>query len=342
MKKFFLSLALVGSLAVFGQNNDKNEKAHKVVSQALDLYNAKDYSSAAPKFEEGYNILKEGKKEDKLYLYYAGLSYSLANNNAKAIEIYKGLIASNFTGAETEYTAKNNKTGVVEKYDKTSWDLIKKSKDYSDFKTEKTAGVESELYYNTAILLLQENKADEALPIIERGIVKFPAEQDKFVALKSNAFAKSGNKSALAQNLKTQLAKDPNNAEGWYNLGVILSENPETVKEAEEAYKKAGALKADFPAVWQNLSYLMLGDDTKLRDEMQAAKKAGNTSKYEQLSAQRKTNFNNAIPFAEKWHAADSKNLDAVQLLKQLYISTKNQSKVDEFKAKEAALGGGK
>ena len=340
MKKFFLSLALIGSLTVFGQNKEAGQKAQKIVGEALEMYNSQNYSGAAPKFEEGYKILKEANQEDKLYLYYAALSYSLSKNNEKALELNKSLIASNFTGVETEYTAKNVKTGAVERFDKMSWEALKKSKEFSDFKTEKTAGVESELYYNTAILLLESKKEDEALPLIERAIVKFPGDQDKFVALKSNAFAQSGNKSALAQTLTAQLQKDPNNAEGWYNLGVILSENPQTIKEAEEAYKKAGALKADFPAVWQNLSYLMLGDDTKLRDEMQAAKKAGNTTKADQISNQRKTNFANAIPYAEKWHAADAKNLDAVQLLKQLYISTKNQAKVEEFKAKEAALSG--
>lgn len=340
MKKLFLSLSLAASLVAFGQNTDA-QKIQATANQALEMYNSKNYTAAAPKFEEVYNLLKAGGQDDKLYLYYAALSYSLSNNSDKAISIYKNLADTNFTGIETEYFARNKKTNEVEKFDKLTWDLLKKSKDYADFETKATEGVEEELYNNLSILLLQAKQNEEAIKYIEKGLGRLP-NNAKLIALKSNALAQSGNKSALGENLKAQLAKDPNNAEAWYNLGVILSEQPGHDEEVIAAYKKATELKPDFVAAWQNLTYATIGDDEKARQAWSDARKAKKNDLAEQIMAKRRENFNKAIPFAEKWHALEPNNIDNVTLLKQLYISTKNDAKAAEFKAKEVALGGGK
>ncbi|WP_238555204.1 hypothetical protein [Chryseobacterium sp. P1-3] len=109
MKKLILGMAIVASAFVFGQKGDVNAKLQEANKAAMDAYNAKNYAAAAPKFVEVYDLLKANGQDNKIYMYYAGLSQALANNADAAIKIYTDLINSGFTGVETTYTAKEKK-----------------------------------------------------------------------------------------------------------------------------------------------------------------------------------------------------------------------------------------
>ncbi|MCW3161888.1 tetratricopeptide repeat protein [Chryseobacterium oryctis] len=338
MKKLILSLAIVASAFVFGQKEDVNAKLQNANKAAMDAYNAKNYAGAAPKFMEVYDLLKASGQDDKTYMYYAGLSYALANNSDSAIKIYNDLINSGYTGVQTTYTAKDNKTGQVATYDKSTWELLKKtsSKDYSDFKTEQTKSVEADLYETLTSLLLNANKNDEALALIEKGLVKFP-NSTKLKEAQGTALYASGKTDQFMANLKEQLSKNPNDATNWYNLGVLQSKEAATVNDAIESFNKAIALKPDFANAYQNLVYTTIGDDTKAVEEINALRKTKPDDATKLIEA-RKARFEKALPYAEGWYKAMPENIDAVSTLKEMYMMTKNQAKAAEMKAKEAEL----
>lgn len=338
MKKLILGIAIVASAFAFGQKEgDVNAQLQNTNKAAMDAYNAKNYAVAAPKFLEVYNLLKANGQDDKTYMYYAGLSYALANNTDEAIKIYNDLINSGYTGVQTTYTAKENKTGQVTSYDKNTWELLKKnSKDYSDFKTEQTKSVETDLYETLSTLLLNAKKNDEALAIIEKGLAKFP-NNARLKELQGTALYASGNTSKFMDNLKEQLAKNPNDATNWYNLGVVQSKDPATAADAEASFKKAIELKPDFSNAYQNLVYTIIGDDQKAVDSINALRK-DNPDEATKLIDARKDRFTKALPYAEKWHQTNPDNIDAVSMLREIYIITKNQTKASEMKAKQAEL----
>lgn len=337
MKKLILGMAIIASSFVFGQKGDVNAQLQAANKEAMDAYNAKNYAGAAPKFMEVYNLLKTNGQDDKTYMYYAGLSYALANNSEQAIKVYNDLINSGYTGVQTTYTAKDNKTGQVMTYDKNTWDLLKKSsKDYSDFKTEQTPSVESDLYETLSTLLINAKKNDEALAIIEKGLAKFP-NNAKLKEYQGSALYASGNTDKFMANLKEQLAKNPNDATNWYNLGVLQSKNPATASEAEASFKKAIELKPDFSNAYQNLVLTSIGDDSKAVEEINALRKTKPDEATKLIEA-RRARFDKALPYAEKWYQSNPENLDAVSMLKDIYGITKNQAKMTEMKAKEAAL----
>ncbi|WP_370901341.1 tetratricopeptide repeat protein [Chryseobacterium gossypii] len=336
MKKLILSLAIIASAFVFGQK-DVNAQLQEANKAAMDAYNAKNYAVAAPKFMEVYDLLKNNGKEDKVYMYYAGLNYALANNTDQAIKIYTDLINSGYTGVQTNYMAKDKKTGQVSSYDKNTWELLKKSGgDYTDFKTEQTPSVEADLYETLATLLLNAKKNDEALAIIEKGLAKFP-NNAKLKEYQGTALYASGNTDKFMTNLKEQLAKNPNDATNWYNLGVLQSKNPATVNDAIASFQKAIELKPDFSNAYQNLVLTVIGDDEKAVNEINSIRKT-NADKATELIEARKERFSKALPYAEKWYQANPNNVDAVSLLKDIYGITKNQAKMNEMKAKEAEL----
>lgn len=337
MKKLILSLAIVASAFAFGQKEDVNAKLQSANKAAMDAYNAKNYAASAPKFVEVYDLLKANGQDDKTYMYYAGLSYALANNSDAAIKIYQDLITSGYTGVQTTYTAKD-KAGQVGTYDKQTWDLLKKnsSKDYTEFKTEQTPSVEPDLYETLSTLLLNAKKNDEAVALIEKGLAKFP-NNAKLKEAQGTALYASGNTDKFMQNLKEQLAKNPNDATNWYNLGVLQAKDPATVDTAIESFKKATELKPDFANAYQNLVYTTIGDDSKAVEEINALRKTKPDDATKLIEA-RKARFEKSLPYAESWYKAMPTSLEAVSTLKDIYNITKNQAKATEMKAKEAEL----
>lgn len=307
---------------------------------AMDAYNAKNYATAAPKFKEVYDLLKAGGQDNKQYLYYSGLNYALGDKKEEAIAVYNDLIESGYTGVNTTYVAKNKKTGAEDALDKTSWDLYKKmgaASDYTDFKSETSPSIEKELYETNAALLIEAGKTDDALALIDKGLKKFPASA-KLSELQGTAYYKSGKMDEFVKNLKVQTEKNPTDANNWYNLGVLQSKDPATVNDAIASYKKAVELKPNFAQAWQNLTYVTMGDDAKAIDEYNAAKKAGKTEAANKIIEARRARLAAALPYAEKWYENDQESIDAVTLLKGLYLSNKKDAKFQEFKAKEAAM----
>jgi tetratricopeptide (TPR) repeat protein len=337
MKKLILGIAIVSSALVFGQKQDVNAQLQASNKAAMDAYQAKNYTVAAPKFMEVYNLLKTSGQDDKIYMYYAGLSYALANNVDEAIKIYTELINSGFTGVQTSYTAKETKTGNVTTLDKNTWELLKKSsKDYTDFKTEQTKSVEPDLYETLSTLLLNAKKNDEALAVIEKGLAKYP-NNAKLKEYQGSALYASGNTDKFMANLKEQLAKNPNDATNWYNLGVLQSKNPATTADAIASFTKAVELQPTLANAHQNLVYTIIGDDAKAVNDINALRKTKPDEATTLIEA-RKERFNKALPYAEKWYQSNPESLDAVTTLREIYGITKNQAKMAEMKAKEAEL----
>ena len=320
-----------------GSINPVIEAANKA---ALDAYNAKKFTEAAPKFKEVYDLLKAAGQDNQKYLYYSGLTYALGDKKKEASAIYIDLINSGYTGIETTYTAKNKKSNEVENLEKTTWELYKKmgsSAEYSDFKTETSKSVEKELYETTVALLLDTEQNEEALALIEKGLKKFP-NNTKLSELQGTAYFKSGKTDEFVNSLKKQLAANPNDATNWYNLGVLQSKDPATEAEALASYKKAVEIKPDLAQAWQNMTYMTMGDDAKAIDDYNAARKAGKIEESNKIIAARRARLAATVPYAEKWYQYDSNNVEVVSLLKGLYGSTRNEAKQAEFKAKEDAM----
>lgn len=314
-----------------------SEAANKT---AADAFNSKNYAVAAPKFQEVYNLLKAAGQDNKLYLYYAALSYAQTDKKAEAIQIYNDLINSGYTGSETTYTAVNKKSSKVENLDKSAWELYKKmgeAGDYNNFKTEVSPSKEPEFYETNAELLLDKDRNDEAVALLDKGIKKFPTNV-RLADLQGRAYLKAGKTDEFTKNLRDQIAKNPTEPINYYNLGIMLSKDPTKNTEAIEAFKKSVELKPDYADAWQNLAYATIGDDSKAVDDINAARKAQKTELATKLLSDRRNRAAAALPYAEKWYQSDSNNIEAVRLLKGLYQTGKNDAKSAEFKAKEEAM----
>ncbi|WKS94610.1 hypothetical protein [Riemerella columbina] len=310
--------------------------------EAYKAYQAKDYAKAANKYLEVYNLLKATGNDDQLYLYYSGLNYALANDKANAIQVYDTLLNNGYTGVTTQYKAKNKKTGQVENLDKSSFEMLKKlgaASDYTDFKTEQTPSIEQELYETVGALYIDSEKYPEALSVIEKGLKKFP-KSSKLSELQSVAYYKSGKTEEFVGSLKKQVAANPNDKVSWYNLGVLLSKDPAKIGEAEEAFKKALEVDPNYIPALQGIFYnvYMLGDDGKVIEQAEAARKAKKMEEFNRILQERRERFAKGLPYLEKWYALEPQNLEIVSLLKGVYQTLKKEDKFKELKAVEASL----
>ena len=317
----------------------------KANEEAMAAYNAKNHELAGQKFLEVNNLLAAAGSEDKLYKYYAGVSYAQGQKNVEAAKIYKELINEGYTGVKTEYKAKNKKTGQVETLDKNSFELYKKmgaTGDYTDFKTENTPSVEQELYETAVALEIENQNYDSALALIEKGLVKFP-KSSKLTEQQGTVYYKSGKMDQFMANLKDQVTKNPNDKVSWYNLGVLASKDPSKIAEAEGYFKKSLEIDPNYVEALQGMIYNVYvnGDDKAIAaiDEARIAKKM---DVFNKLLAERRAKLSKAIPYAEKIYSLNPKDLEIVSLLKGLYQTSHNDAKFQEMKAVEAALKAGK
>lgn len=318
-----------------------NPLLQKANEEATTNYNNKKFDIAGEKFAETYYLFKAAGEDNKNFLYYSGVAYAQTENNkAKATDILSSLIKSGYTGAETVYTAKNTKTGNKENLDKAAFDLYKKTPDgagYSDFKIETTPSKQEELYEVTASLLFEQQKYDEAGKVAEEGLKKYPSNKS-LSQVQSNSYFKSGKTNEFVDNLKAKIAKNPNDKESLYNLGVMLSKDPSKQAEAEATFKKLIEIDPKYPDALNNLVFAIIGEDETAINEYRDLKKAGKIDAANKVLELRRARFQKALPYAEKMYESDPNNKEVVSLLKGMYMTTQNTAKYNEFKTKEAAL----
>lgn len=322
--------------------NTVNPIIQKVNKEAMDAYQAKNYLEAAPKFREVYNLLKAAGQDNKQYLYYSALNYAFSTDKAKAIELYKELIDSGYTGVETNYYAKEKKSGEEVQLNKASWDLMKKAGatgEYSDFRTETTPSIEKDLYETLVQLQIDEKDYDGAIASATKGQEKMP-NNTRLGELKGVAYFRAGKTDEFIGTLKEQVAKNPQDKISWYNLGVIASKDPAKKEEAIGYFKKTIEVDPNYASAYQNLAYLEmdLDNDQNYIDQYNNLRKEGKAGEANKVLDARRERFAKALPYAEKWYSIEPKNLDAVGLLKGLYQTTRNEAKFQEMKAKEAEL----
>lgn len=321
--------------------NKINPLLTKANDDAMAAYNAKNNEVAGAKFLEVNNLLGAAGSDEKLYKYYAAIAYNQAKKYDIASNLYSELINEGYTGVKTEYKAKNKKTGQVDALDKNSWDLFKKmgaTGDYTDFTSTTTPSVEQEIYETATSLLIENQKYDEALATIDKGLAKFP-KNSTLNDLKGTVYFKSGKLDQFLSNLKEQVAKNPTDKVSWYNMGVLTSKDPNKLAEAEGYFKKSLEIDPNYKDALQGMIYnVYVNGDDKAIEAIDAARKAKKTELFNKLLADRRERLVKAIPYAEKMYSIEPKNLENISLLKGLYQTAHNDAKFQEMKAVETAL----
>ena len=297
-----------------------------LVNSAVADNQNENYSDASVKLYMAYNLNKDKNKD---YLYYAAGSAVNSRDYEKALGHYLELKNMNYTGIVNEYFVTNNETGVEEKVSESEYNLLDKSKDYSNPRIGKTESRYPEIVKNIALIYVQQGKNDVAIEAITEARNIQPDdtslilnEADLYIRMSNNADNEEDRvnyRAKFKDLMELAITKDPENGILYYNLGVISTEQGES-DAAIDYYEKAINFRPDYVDAYLNLVSVILDGEQAVVDEMNGlgTSKKDNI-RYDELKILRENLYKRCVPYLEKLIEVSPTNLDALRTLKNIY-----------------------
>jgi len=304
----------------------KDQIETSIVNSAVADNQNENYSDASVKLFMAYNLNKDKNKD---YLYYAAGSAVNSRDYDKALEHYLELKNMSYTGIINEYFVTNNETGIEEKVSESEYNLLEKSKDYSNPRIGKTESRYPEIVKNIALIYVQQGKNEVAIQAITEARNIQPDdtslilnEADLYIRMSNNSDNEEERvkyRSKFKDLMELAITKDPENGILYYNLGVISTEQGES-DSAIEYYEKAINFKPDYVDAYLNLVSVILDGEQAVVDEMNSlgTSKKDNI-RYDELKIVREELYKRCVPYLEKLIEVSPTNLDALRTLKNIY-----------------------
>ncbi|MGG7036268.1 MAG: tetratricopeptide repeat protein, partial [Flavobacterium sp.] len=233
------------------------------VDMAVMLGNAKKFNEAADVLYAVY--LMDKKDQEKLF--YAA-SYAVNGQDYdKALDYYYQLKALNYSGEKTIYWATNKASNKEESFPtKIDRDFYVKAGSHTKPRDEKTESVRGEIYKNIALILVSQDKPNEAIAAVQEAEKENPNDHS-LILTEAELHLKLKDYDSYTRCVNAALAKDPNNVDLLFNLGVI-SANSGKLEEATKYYKRVLEINPDYVNANINLAELILRNDEKMVKEM--------------------------------------------------------------------------
>ena len=306
------------------------------VTAAIEDQKTGDYKKASDKLYLGYKT----NKADTTYLYYAASNSVNAKDYDTAIKYYQELMDLGYEGIETTYVATKVEDGTEETFpNKNMRDLSVKSKSHIKPRDDVSESKRSEITKNIALIYISQGKDEEAMKAMEAAKAENP-EDTSLMQAEADMFYKLGNLEKYSEITEKIVAKDPNNPDLLYNLGVSASKLGDNEK-AMEYYKKTLELKPDYGSAQLNMASLILSGETAIVDKMNGlGTSTADYKRYDELKEERKELYKKAIPFLEGALQSNPDNVEAVRTLMNIYYQLEDP-KAEEMKGKLNALEGG-
>lgn len=348
MQKLFSPKAISDLIAAYNTTLDYEKKTGKkvftddiktdiesvkpiLVNVAVQYGDAKKYNEASGVLYSIYQL----DKKDQEKLYYAA-NYSVNGKDYdKALEYYKELKTLNYSGEGKSYYATNKQTKVEDYFGNTpvQRDLFVKSGQYEKPREETTPSKRGEIYKNIALILVEKGKNEEAKEAFADAIRTNPNDVSLLI-YQTDLYLKLKDYDAYTRLVNEVLAKEPNNADLNFNLGVI-SANGGRLEEAEKHYKRSIEIDPNYFNSYLNLAELKMRSDEKFVTEIN---KLGTSDKelkkYEVLKAERNKNFQSILPLLEKAVELKPEDVDAKKALISVYNALEMTDKAKALKAK--------
>jgi len=289
------------------------------------------------KFKEASDILYSLyslDKKDQEKLYYAANYAVTANSYDDALKYYLELKSLNYSGEGTQYYAINKGNKQEEYFNtKDQRDSFLKLGTHEKPRDEKIASKRGEIYKNIALIYVNKNKNEEAKQAYSDAR-KVNPDDNSLLINEANLYLTLNDFETYTRLVNEALAKEPNNVEMVFNLGVISS-NANKLDIAEGYYKKAIEIDPNYFNAYLNLAELKMRGDQKYVDEIN---KLGTSDKdlkrYEVVKTERNKNFMAILPILEKAVELDSTNEPAKKTLLSVYKALEMSDKAKTLKEK--------
>ena len=299
--------------------NDLNSEIDKletaIITSAIADNESENFSDAAKKLKIVYDINPEN---NALYLYYAASSAVNSNDLSLALEYYLILRDIKYEGIETKYyiTDVSNET-EIEISSETEFNLLKKSKDYSNPREEETESKFPEIVKNIAIIYKQLGQNDMALAAIETARASNPDDVGLIITA-ANIYFELDDKEAFKLAMSEAIEKEPNNPILYYNLGVVSGELGEK-ESARTYYEKSIELDPTNENSYLNLVALILDGEQEIVNEMNSlGTSRSDNLRYDELKITREELYKECVPILKDLIAI-SNDTEAIRTLMNIY-----------------------
>lgn len=302
-----------------------------VSNKGIKEYQEKDFSNAKKTLHQTYLL----SKKDTAFLEYAANAAYLDKDFDTALEYFKKLKDLGYTGITTTYTAVNIESGKRDNFaSKTQMDLMVKSKQYKDPKSEVSKSKAASIIKNIAFILVEKGEVENAISAVQEAR-KVDPKDINILLTEANLLLKLGKKDEFAALMKEAIKQDPSNPNLYFNVGVISQEQGD-LDEALKYYNKAIELDPNYADAYINLGALKLKEDVKLVEEMN--NNLSNFKKYDAIKAKQTELYKEVLPLYEKARMLKKEknkveDLDLVRTLMSMYENLEMDDKFKEMKA---------
>ena len=241
-------------------------------------------------------------------LYYAA-SYAVnAKDYDNALKYYAELEKLNYSGEKVNYFATNLANDTEEQFPtKAERDKMLTLKTHKSPREAKETSKRGEIYKNVALILLQQNKVDQAKAAIDKAITENP-DDSSLMLTKADLFLQIKDTEGYKKTINEILVKNPNDADLNFNLGVIAMQ-AENMADAKKQFNRVLEIDPNYANAHINLAGIVLRDDKKLVDDINSlGTSAADNKKYDLLKKKRADMFRSVLPHLEKAHQLEPKN----------------------------------
>tara|TARA_B100001057_G_scaffold35968_1_gene32583 strand:+ start:19601 stop:20833 length:1233 start_codon:yes stop_codon:yes gene_type:complete len=296
-------------------NPEISKLENSLITSAVGDNESNNYFEAAKKLKMVYDIKPD---LNELYLYYAASSAVNSLNYNVALEYYEILRDINYEGIETKYFISEVESGSeIEINSETEFNLLKKSKDYTNPREEETESKFPEIVKNIALIYKELGQNDKALAAIETARASNPDDVSLIITA-ANIYFELDDKEAFRIAMSEAIEKEPNNPLLYYNLGVISAELGEE-DVAISYYKKSIDLDPNSENSYLNLVALILNGEQEIVDEMNSlGTSRSDNLRYDELKLLRENLYLQCIPILKDLIAVNN-NIEAVRTLMNIY-----------------------
>ena len=310
-----------------------------LLQAANSAYTAGNYGVAAKGFETLFKV----NPADQTYLYYASHSALQAKDYDEALRYFIQLKDLGYTGEEMQYFAVNKLSDEKELLDKATRDNYIKLGTHIQPTEKMSDSKEAEIVKNIALIYIQKGENEKALSAIKEAREKNPDDANLVIS-EANINLQLGNTDKASELFKLAISKDPNNPDLIYNVGV-LAMNENKTEEAAGFFKKALEVDSNYANAALNLSTIKINEGNALNEKMNAlGSSSADFKKYDVLKAQKNELFKSGAKVLEDFIAKNpnTKNLDVLTQLKNIYSALGESAKANDLKAKIASIEEGK
>ncbi len=216
----------------------------QLINAAVEAGTAKNYKLASDLLYQTYEL----DKTDLEKLYYAANYAVNAQDFDRALSLYDDLKKQNYSGEGTSYYAKNVLNEQEDFFGsnaaaKADRDTKVRLKLYTNPRDEKVPSKRGEIYKNIALIYVQQGKTEEAKKALADAREANP-DDTSITLTEANVYLELNDFVTYKKLITDVLAKNPNDADLVYNLGVIAGKTDAV--EAEKYYKRAIEIKPDY------------------------------------------------------------------------------------------------